>query len=98
MENLATYSQEFTQQFFEFKDWRKAFEVWDEQYEFHRDNIQFVVSWNPYNSGYWIEKAGTELGNNASIYSNDKVHKLHKKVQSEITKAARDGRSAKFVR
>lgn len=95
--NLSTYTKEFTQQFFEFKDWELAFKVWHYEYDFHKESIQFVVSFNPYNSGYWIEKAGTELGNNARIYSHKQIIKLKSRIKKEIERSKSLGVSPKFI-
>jgi len=95
--NLATYTQEYTQQFFEFKDWEQAFRVYYEDYKLHGDNIQFVVSFNPYDSGYWIEKAGTELGGSARIYNHKKIIALKSRIKKEIALAKIEGRSPRFI-
>lgn len=96
--NLATYTQEYTQQFFEFKDWEDAFKVYYQDYKFHGNNIQFVVSWNPNNSGYWLEKSGTELGGSARIYNHKQVVALKGRIKKEISRAELEGGSPRFVR
>jgi hypothetical protein len=97
MENLSTYSQDFTQQNFEFKDWELAFKVWYENYELHGNNIQFVVCSDGDGSGYWIEKKGTELGNNARVYTHKQVVSLKYRVKKEVMSAYENGTSCKFI-
>lgn len=91
-----TYT-EFPQQNFLFKDWEEAFKVYSEMYKIYGDEIQFVVDWNPYTSGYWIEKSGTELGGSARVYNHKQVIRLKSKIKKEIELAELELRSPRFV-
>lgn len=97
MSNLSAQVQDFPQMHFEFKDWEQAFKSWKENHDNYGDHIQFVVSIGTYNSGYWIEKLGTELGNSARVYNHKQVVRLKSRVKSEIKKAEEKGVSPKMV-
>jgi len=95
--NLSAQVQDFPQMHFEFKDWQAAFDKWYQNHADYGEHIQFVVSYGTYNSGYWIEKRGTELGNSARVYTHKQVIALKSRIKREIKKAEIEGRHPKFV-
>jgi hypothetical protein len=82
--------------FFEFNQWREAFEYWHQQQQQHQD-MQLVISTGTCTSGYWVERRGLELINGDHLYTGDGVLALEKRVTDEIALAVQEGRSVKFT-
>ena len=95
--NLSAQVQDFPQQHFEFADYEDAFNQWYQNYKDYGENIQFVVCYDGYASGYWIEKRGTELGSSSRIYTHKQVIALKSRVVKQVKEAKKNGTSCKFV-
>lgn len=82
---------------FDFKDWEKAFQKWDELKVRENFDLVMTICQDGYISGYWITVA-SETVTGESIYTTDaEVQALKQRVIAEIERAKIEGGSPKLI-
>lgn len=76
--------KKFVFQHFEFSDYLEAIKYFKESVASHGDKIVLVVSYQPYASGYWVEKDGLPLSKNDKVYRMNTLFELEKLLKIKI--------------
>ena len=82
----------FPQINFSWDKWREAIECWKRNMEIYNENdLQFVICEHDYSAGFWIEKSGTELGEQSIILTHQQVLKYEKEMGKAEKRANKSG-------
>ncbi len=82
---------------FEFNQWEEVFKVWKDNLKIYGDEMQLVISTNPYTSGYWIEYKGATVTKGDKVYVGKQVLELEKRIIKEHQTAKKEERGVHFV-
>lgn len=86
--------------YFQFVDWKKCFEKWDELISKHDPTFfQLVVCEDRYAEGYWIEPCGKDTGNSRVYFDDgiDTVSDFKSRLIEEFESAKIENRPVNFI-
>lgn len=87
----------FVSEYFDFWEWTKCFDRWDELQPIYGDKIRLTIATKFCVSGYWIEALHHQTYDGDLIYTGKQVDELKKRIIAEHETAKKEERGVQFV-
>lgn len=87
----------FTSEYFDFWEWEKCFERWEELQPVYGGEIRLTIASKFYVSGYWIEALHHKTYEGDFLYQGKEVDELKKRIIEEHETAKKEGRGVQFT-